>query len=181
MTDEIEPFYEDEERPEVKGPWRVENLSDLDWALRRLAQLEAEADAIRDLSDAELGRIGSRADSLAAKFNRGVAFFEAKIEEYAHSHKKQLLTGTARSRDFLHGRLGWRVCPGHLVVSNKEALAKWLASQEDETLYRKRIAPDMDALNALHDRDGTVPPGCEYKQAEDVFYVTPLTLEEPPK
>lgn len=179
MTDAIEPFYEDEERPEVKGPWRVESVTDLDWAMRRMAQLAAEHRSIWLQAAAESDCIAQRVTKLTAKLQHGIAFFEAKIAEYALGRKDKLLTGQRKSRDMLHGRIGWRQQPGRLTVTDPVALATWLAAQEDETLYRKKIQPEMAALNALHAKDGTVPPGCEYQPAQDEFYTDPITLEEP--
>jgi len=182
MSDEQAAAYEDDERPEVKGPWRIQSLADLDWALERLGALEAERVSVIAQGEAACKRIWDRADVLTERLGRGAAFFEAKIEEYAQGNKDALLGGGKRkSRDVLFGRVGWREHPGHIHVTDEAALKKWLAAQENESLYRTKIVPKMFELNQLYDADGTIPPGCEYKAAEDVFYIDPKPLEEEPK
>ena len=154
--------YADEENPEVRGRWQIENLPSFDWALARLAECEAEAAEIDRQERAAIERVKARAAELRAKAERGAGFFRFKLLEGAERHRT-LLLGTAKkkSREFIHGRIAWRSKPERLVVEDAKALEAWLWEQPVERgLYRTKIEPEMAALQYLA-KHGEIPPGCK--------------------
>jgi phage host-nuclease inhibitor protein Gam len=154
--------YVDEQDPAVGGAWSISDLGSADWALARLSECEAEAAEIDRQADAAIERIRKRADALKEKAARGEAFFRAKLLLFAETHRDVLLTGKKKSRELVHGRIGWRKKGERLVVQDREALLSWLAAQPVESgLYRVKIEPEMRALSERLKGCGEVPPGCE--------------------
>ena len=63
------PEYIDDEDPNVRtGPWAIENIGTLDWALGRIAAKKAERSHIEAQRDDAITRIKGRADSIIARF-----------------------------------------------------------------------------------------------------------------
>ncbi len=168
--------YEDEGG--VTEGWRIENPSSADWALQRIAECEAEAEEIERQARAAIARVTERAEALKAKATRGAGFFRFKIAEYAETHRSEVMTGKRKSRDYLHGRIGWRKKGGGLEVVDKAALVAWLAMQPVESgLYRVELAPEKRALNDLFKRTGKIPPGTEQKPEYDDLHIEALAPE----
>jgi phage host-nuclease inhibitor protein Gam len=162
----------------VDPAWRIENLQSADWALSRLAECDAEAAAIDDQAEAAIARIRARADALKMKAAKGSSFFRFKLAEFAERERGNLLTGKRKSREFVHGKIGWRSKPERLEVTDKDALTAWLAVQTPERgLYRVEFKPEMRALQELLRTTGEVPPGCEVKPAEESLTVEALAPE----
>lgn len=180
-SEAIEPVYVDDEDPEVRadGPWKIETVTSLDWAMSRIAALQVELADLADQERARIEAIEERAAALAQKANRGISFFEAMVSEYAHRNRAPLLGGgTRKSRDVLHGSIGWKSKPGKIVVRDAKALGEWLERQSpDSGLYRIKLEPEMVALKALHAKEKTIPPGCEWIEDEDEFFVTAQSLD----
>jgi phage host-nuclease inhibitor protein Gam len=156
----------------VRGPWLPETLADVDWALRRMAECQAEKDAIDLQEEAAIAAIKARAAVLTTKALRSAAFFEARLLAWADSHRDELGAGKKKSRDFVHGRVGTRHTGGKLVVTDKKALEAWLLAQPIERgLYRYKVEAEMRALQDLFARTGEVPPGTDVSPESDELYV----------
>ena len=168
--------------PELEGiiheGWKIENVSSLEWALGRVAQLKERYTAIEDAATEARNRVAARAEQLVGKVNRGIAYFTAHIEKYATEHRDEILGGgKAKSREFIHGTVGWRKRSGRLVVVDDQALRGWLVEQGDDTLYRVKIEPEMQLLQARFRSDGVIPPGCEFVADTEKFYMEPFDPE----
>lgn len=165
--------FQDSTDPAVKQGWAIANIGDLEWAMQRLGDLEAEAaENEAALADAHK-RLDARAAELAAKVNRGIGFFRASVLRYMEAHRNELLKGGARkSRTLLYGTLGWRTAGGRLKVVDKDALTTWLMSQPVELgLARVKVEPDMRALQAHCLKLGKIPPGTELEAEREAPYV----------
>ena len=160
---------------EVERGWQIENVQSLDWALARVAALRAEAATVDELEQAAIARVRARAETLRAKVQRGIRFFEFKVESYAQQNKSALLGGGKRkSRALINGTVGWRTKNkgGRLKVEEIGALEEWLLAQPVEAgLYRMRVEPEMRALQAQFQKDGVIPPGCRVEEETETFYV----------
>jgi phage host-nuclease inhibitor protein Gam len=179
MPDQIESVYVDDEDRTVFGPWTIATTVDLDWALSRLGALEAEMASLQAQVTAAEGRLRERADYLTAKIHHGVMFFRAKIEEHAVKNRESLLGGgKKKSRALLNGTVGWRKTQGKLEVLDKQAFLAWLERHPKEAgLYSVRIVPIMDALKDHYLRTKSIPPGCQWVDETDSFYVTAHPLD----
>lgn len=164
LPPEIES-YEDSENPEVRGRWQIDSLQSADWALARLAECEAEAAEIDRQARAAIERVKARAEEIKAKAARGAGFFRFKLTAYAETHRTALLgTGKKKSRDFLHGRIGWRAKPERIQVDDPAALEAWLLAQPVEAgLYRMKVEPEMAEIQRRFKEREEVPPGCSIK------------------
>lgn len=174
MLAENEAQYVDEERPETRDAgWRIDDLADADWALMRIAQLEAEKAEIADLAKRRIEEIRLRADALAAKSDRGVRFFVAHLRQYAETHKAELLKGgKAKSRTLIHGRIGWTKRGGDPVVRDAEALEAWALQQSPETGFlRVKSEPAWDSIKQHIKNTGEVVPGVELSEEVEEFQV----------
>lgn len=169
MAPEVEG-YEDEQDPAVKGAWAIESLGSADWALSRLADGEAEIAEIERQEAATIARVHKRADELKARAGRLVSFMRYKLLAYAETHRAALITGKKKSRDFIHGRIGWRQKGGRLVVEDKAELEAWLLTQPVEAgLYRFKVEPEIKAIQAQFKADGVIPPGMKFEpEYEDI-------------
>jgi phage host-nuclease inhibitor protein Gam len=170
MSEEI-AAYEDEHDPAVRGAWQIDSLGSADWALARLAECEAEAAEIDRQAAATIERVRRRAEELKTKAARGAAFFSYKLMAFAETHRATLLgSGKKKSREFLHGKIGWRKKGGKLVVRDREALCEWLALQPVEAgLYRMKLEPEMRAIQERFKAAGEIPPGCDFEpEYEDI-------------
>ena len=167
-----EPEYEDTERPEVKGPWLPVTRVDFDWAFERLAQCQAEVDAVDEQYDAWLKRAQKRRDELKDRAMRGVHFFEGRIKLGAQAAREFLLRGKTKTANFLHGSVSWRRLGGRLTVTDPKALAEWLATQPVESgLWRQELKAEMRALQEHAKTTGEIPPGCVWGDEFEECYV----------
>jgi len=174
--------YEDDTEPTVKGMWCVQNLGDADWAMLRLAECEEEIAEIERQAEAARALIAHRAEVLKERAGRGAAFFRYKLSEWADAHQGEILHGKRRSRDLLHGRIAWRSKGERLVVTDKAALAEWLATQPVEAgLYRMKIEPEMKRLQEDYQRLGFVPPGTDVEPASESLHIEPAPMPALPR
>ena len=152
------------------GTWVVANMRDVEWALEQAAQSQAEVDGIQQQLVDLVNRAKARAAQLEEKAQARLDFFKGRIAEYAEAHRDELLVGKKKSRDFLSGRVGWRLKTGRLVVTDKLLLNEWLAEQAPH-LYRVVLEPQMKELQAQAKQDGIIPPGCTYNEEQDELFV----------
>jgi phage host-nuclease inhibitor protein Gam len=165
--------YSDEQDVTVSAVWSITTLGSADWALSRVAECEAESREILAQAAEAKRRIDQRADSLRLRAERGIAFFKFKLLGYAETHRAELIRGAKKSRDFVHGRIGWRTKPEKLVVKDSDALAAWLAAQPIESgLYRVKVEPEMKALQQLFKTQGEIPPGCDVEPSSETITIT---------
>jgi phage host-nuclease inhibitor protein Gam len=167
-TPEIEA-YEDEQDASVRGlAWRVTDLSSADWALRRLAECEAEAAEIDRQAEAAIAQIEARRAALKARAENGAGYFRFQLIRFAGEKRGELLKGSKKSRDLIHGRIQFRASPERLKVTDPVALEGWLLTQPPEAgLYRMKIAPEMRALNERFKAEGEIPPGCDVEPSRE--------------
>jgi phage host-nuclease inhibitor protein Gam len=164
--------YIDEESPDVRGPWKIQDSGSVDWALRRKAECEQEIAEVRAQGNAAIAAIEGRVSVLTQKAERGIQFFEVKLLEWAEANRDKLGQGKKKSRDFVHGRIGTRSKGGKLVVTDKTALETWLRSQPPERgLCRIKVEANMKAVQDLFATHGEIPPGCDVDPERDEIYI----------
>jgi hypothetical protein len=158
------------------GAWVVSSLRDAEWAFENVGESEAEVASIDEMEADAHARIKARADELRAKALRRAEYFRGRLAEFATANKADLLLGKKKSRELLAGTFAWRTKNkgGALVVTDKDALASWLAGQ-DPSLFRVTLSPEMTQLQKLFHEQGIVPPGCDFKPE-----VEELTLKANP-
>jgi phage host-nuclease inhibitor protein Gam len=171
-------FAYDEAGAALDPNWRIESLQSADWSMRRIAECEAEAAAIDTQFEAAVARLVARRDALKSKAERGATYFRNRVAEYAERERATLLHGRRKSRDLLHGRIGWRSKAERLEVVDKDALVAWLSAQPVESgLYRVKVEPELRALQERFKATGEIPPGCDVKPAEETIAVEAIAPE----
>lgn len=167
--------YQDEEDEAVRGVWAPKSEVDLEFCLRRLGECQAEIAKHKEAYNAEVTRLEMRLEQLNAKAQRGATFFQSVLHNYVQAHRGELLTGKKKSRDFLHGRVGFRANGGGLEVVDKEALLAWVRQQPVELGFlRITEAPALDEIKRHFKACGEVPPGTDVKPEGEKFYCEPI-------
>lgn len=171
-----QPAYQDETDPTVRDGWQIDSLGSLEWAMSRIADLEAERDEVQAATIDAVHRIEARGAALAEKAERGVTFFRGQVLRYIEAHRHELLKGgKKKSRGLLYGAIGWRSSGGRLRVQDKDALTVWVSAQPLESgLYRLKVEPDMKAIQEYAKRTGEVPPGTEFEPEHETAFVTAI-------
>jgi phage host-nuclease inhibitor protein Gam len=178
MTDQLLPLeYTDDEDPEVRTGWEITTKSTADWALSRAATAKARIADIEAQRDDHIRRTNERADKLIEAERRTVGFMEAHLGKWATENRDALLQGsTKKSLAFVHGTIGWRKREGRLVVVDEQLLGTWLREQDDVSLFRIKIEPEMKNLQQNFKANGVIPPGCEYVATQEKIYIEPVNL-----
>lgn len=173
------PEGETREEIEVKGPFQIQGPDSADWALDKLGRYQQRIAEIERQAEAARAMIESRRVSLVASLGQQVAYFEALLLDYAQRARSEIVGGSRKSRDYLHGRIGFRSKGGRLVVKDAAALAAWLETQPPEAgLYRVKLDPDKKALDAHFEATNELPPGCEYEPATESISIDPVEFPQ---
>ena len=169
--------YIDDEDSTVRTGWQIQNKSTADWALSRVAMAKAHIADIESQRDEHIRRTNERADKLIEAERRTVGFMEAHLGKWATENRDALLQGsTKKSLSFVHGSIGWRRREGRLVVVDEAALKAWLTQQDDVTLFRVKVEPEMAALQQNYKAKGVIPPGMEFVATQEKLYIEPINL-----
>lgn len=165
--------YQDEQDEKVSEAWMVTSLEECDWALSRIADLEAEQEENERIAAAAIQRIKDRLAGMNAKAERGVRFFSGKVQAFAERERDLLLKGgKKRSRELVHGVIGWRASRGGLKVTDEAKLLAWARAQPVESeVLRVKEEPALSVIGEHFERTGEVPDGMEPKEASEAFFV----------
>lgn len=139
-----------------------ERLTTLYRYMRARAALEAEIDQVKAGTAYMLGELQNRLTNLETVFGGPVAAIV-----------QTMITDKKRSVKTPWGIAGFRKHPARLVVVDEQAIIKAveygrLPPAAIQTVSTVKVVKAV--LDNLYERDGEVPPGCEEKEAEDVFY-----------
>jgi phage host-nuclease inhibitor protein Gam len=175
MTDALIE-YQDETDPTVRGPWEIENLGTLAWALERMGELTAETQENDALKLQAIARLEARVTQLNARAKGGIEFFRARILSYMARARPELLKGgKKKSRALPSGTIGWRSKGGRLVVQDEDAALAWAKEQPVEADFvRVKFELNRKALAELFKTTGEVPPGCDVEAEYDDPYIDPV-------
>lgn len=89
-----------------RDQFKIDNISALNWALRKLSALEAKRKEVNQLADEEVSRIESYRKSELDKLQHSVDFFNSLIAEYAIKRKEE--DPNFKSEKTPYGRIGFR-------------------------------------------------------------------------
>lgn len=106
--------YLDQVDPVVKRePWRITNLAQADWAMRRVAEAQAVIEQYKDqvtLWKAALSRVEDAAE-----------WFDARLQEWAIEQR----TPSRKSFPLAHGTVSTREAPARIEVLDADAAVDW--------------------------------------------------------
>jgi len=173
----IAAAYTDETDPTIRDGWAIQDIGSLEWAMSRVADLEAEARENEAALTAAHAALDRRAAQLEAQVQRGIAFFRSNILSYMEAHRAELLKGGKRkSRTMLYGTIGWKAPRARLKVLDRDALTAWAETQPVQYgLVRIKTEPALDPINDYCAERNMVPPGTELELPEDRPFIKALS------
>lgn len=142
--------------------WKIDGTASLDWALMRLAALEAKAASNQRLAGVAHHRIDQWVVKENTKLTGHVAFLESHIATYAEANRATLLAAGGKTAKFPNGDLSWRKCGGGLRVVDEVAYYEWAVGLGH---YRKTL--DAAAARKAAEALPTPPPGTARTPTED--------------
>lgn len=171
--------YVDESDPVAREDFHIQDVEQMDWALMRLAECEAEADRVDALVEAAIARVRARGAALKEQAMSGVRFFRGRVEEYAVAHRKELLGhGKSKTVKLLHGSVGWRKTGGDFTVNDKDALLAWAQQQPVERGFvRIKEEAAWSEIKKHAKETGEVPPGVDVEPEGEEFKVDAVAME----
>lgn len=164
MTDTAPEAHEDDfdDAPApVDDRFRIDSESKMNWFVGKLNGYD-EADARIDAQYAAMKRdIANRRDGLKRRFM-------AEAEGWADANRPS----KGKSIKLLAGTVGWRENKGGPRIVDKAALMDWANENAPGLLVTESITkPDTSAVYAHFATTGEIPPGVEYVEPGDRFYV----------
>jgi phage host-nuclease inhibitor protein Gam len=159
----------------TEAGWSIGSLSELEWAMERLAALQKKYAENEALARQALERFQRECvDPIQHPLESAAARMEQAILAYMAEHRAELLAGgKKKSRDLLGGTVGWRKVGQNLVVTDEEACLEWARAQGNPDLLRVKVEVSKPALKAHLDATGEVPDGCEIEPEGEVAFVKP--------
>ena len=117
-----EPFTEDESS--YLPPWKIENDSLADWALRKIAAEKEELQRIKDIAQEQIDKINLKVEAAERRYENGTRFLTGKLGEYFATvpHKT---TKTTESYRLLSGTLKLKK-GGIQMEKDDDALVQYL-------------------------------------------------------
>lgn len=169
-------------------PWQPTTLTDVDWLLETMGEIDAEAAQNQALADAATQRILERLDAANAKLKRRRDYLEGLARHYAQEHRTEIIRGKGKTRKLPNGDLSWRKTGGRLKLDEtpdaEEKLLAWAMAQEEHGevgLVRVKREPALKEIQAhcggTKDKPQFIPPGTHYEELDEwgKLDVTPAT------
>jgi phage host-nuclease inhibitor protein Gam len=154
--------------------WEIDGRDTLEWAMGALAEDAEEISRIRSAQAEAVARVEARAAELVRKVERRGAYFRGKVEEYARSHRADLLTGKSKTVGLIHGEIAYRATADRLEVEDAAAALEWARTQPvDADMVRVKQEINKRALGEHFKRTGEIPPGCAVVPASESIHINP--------
>ena len=161
-----------------EGAWSIKpvDLSGYEFALKRAGEEQARVAALQEAAKQAHAAIDARLAQLIAPSENIITFFLGRAAEAAERDKSSLLIGKRRSHSFLNGEVKWRKHAEKVVIEDRAALVDYLSKQDDPTLFRVKVEPDLKAIQEKFQKDGVLLPGTSFESEHDTLTVetTPL-------
>jgi phage host-nuclease inhibitor protein Gam len=130
-------------------------------AVERIAEQEAE----------EIATIRDRAHALREAHETRLEYLDAAYRPMLESFCADEIAGKKdRSVKLLSGTVGFRRGRSSLEITDEDAAMEWARENLTSAIVVKESLAKTP-ITDLIEGTGEVPPGCEYHQAEDAFYV----------
>lgn len=167
---QFEIYTGEMEEDEAKERFKITNLESANWALRKLAAINAKEKEINDLKEKEISRIENWAQDELKKLAESKQFFEGLLTEYFMRERKKdpkFKISTPYGKVTARKQLPkWHY--------DEDKLIKWLL-QNDKDLLRVKYEPDKNEIKKKYKVVGPVVV------SEDGEIVEGITIEERPE
>jgi phage host-nuclease inhibitor protein Gam len=157
--------------------WRIEDRPTLEWAMGVCARGEQEAEEIKREFSAVRARLDAKEEEMLSRCERSVAWIRAVAEEYARTHKKDLVL-RGQTAHLIHGEISWRKSPEKVEITDAAAALAWCQSQPIESgLVRLKPEIAKKELNAHVLSTGEIPPGVSIVPPAETITLKPAAPE----
>ncbi len=136
----------------VDAPWQITDDGAAEWALRRLAEADAELHALSQRATDWSNRIRDWFEHRAKPLERRADFFRGRLHSYALDRRE---AGAGATLSLPSGKVS--TLPGRVrvEVSDPEAFKVWAAANREHQLVRCRYdIAKVDAAKMLTAKDG---------------------------
>lgn len=135
-----------EQLPESLRAWTITDAGSADWAMRHLAQAEAELAALAERATVWAVKIEAWFDTASSNPRRSADFFRAHLEAYALAQREES-GGKVKTITLPSGKIATRPGSGPKVrVGDPEAFKAWALANPDHPAVR--IKAELDAREA---------------------------------
>ena len=159
---EIEEY---EQKPEeVKQRFKIDNLEQANWALRKIKAYSKQQAELDDLAEKEIQRIREWQEKEKKKTQRSIDFFESILTLYLY---EQRIKDPKFKVSTPYGTISTRKQQPKWEIKDKEGLVTWLKENNLEQLVRIKEEPalkdikgsfEKHGVNAI-DENGEIIPG----------------------
>lgn len=139
LEHELDPILEDEQQREA---FRITDDSGATWAMRRLAQLERQAETYNQIHEREIERIEQWLSQVKAPLERNASYFRSLLADYA---RRERLENNRKTITLPHGKVATRPATDKWEIDAEQLLA-FLKDSELTDLIKVKEEPSLSAL-----------------------------------
>lgn len=157
--------------------FKIEDEVQVNWALRKIKQLQDEKEKNVSLANAEIEKIEEWLNSMNDQVQQSIDYFQSLLAEYALKQRKN--DPEFKSLKLPNGRIGFRKQQPKWEYDNTK-LVESLKASERTDLIRIKEEPDKSAIKkafqvvddkVVDTETGQVIEGITVEQREDAFRV----------
>lgn len=108
-----------------------------DWALRKIAEAEAEYDRLADLADTRIAELEARKDAEATRRDNAVEPLQAALQAYFATVKPSTNTKTQTTYRLLSGTLVQKKAKQTMKVNDTDAFLNWMEANGYHDLIKR--------------------------------------------
>jgi hypothetical protein len=159
IEDELRDLPDEGGLPEVRPAFAVEDEKTATWLVGKLAERRAT-----------IARIKEQAAAMVRDAERDIEYLEWRFGPELEMWAAANLEGKKKSVKLLTGTVGFRSQKGKLVVVDEAACLEW-ARDNCPVAYVVEPRLVKTPIDDLFQKTGEIPPGCEYVEGGEKFYV----------
>ena len=162
--------------PDSSNHWQITDPGSADWALRKVAKVDAEAHQVSELAERQIAAIEAWRGAEHGRLGTQREHWETLLGLY---HRQRLEEDEkAKTIRLPHGTLTARKLPDGIVIEDEDALLAW-AKKDGPEYVRTRIDVDHPAVKTAVLKNGEIIPGVDIVKGDVRFTVTPTTEVAP--
>ena|GEM_PF-665919 len=129
---------------ETGRAFRIRSLEQADWAVRKIARLEARRQECRDLVETESAKLAAWLKKQEEEADRERSFFDSLLRDYLEEQRQQ--DPRLKTIKLPHGKVGLRKQQPEYIRDNDQLLT-WLRANRPE-LVKVKAEPDWAGVKA---------------------------------
>ena len=139
LPHELDNVLETEERREA---FRVNDDSSASWAMRKLAEINAQLDANNAMHEREIERLHQWLEQVNTPLNRDALYFRSLLEDYA---RRERMEKDRKTINLPHGKVSTRPATDKWEVDTEHLLA-FLNQNDLKDLIKVKEEPSLTAM-----------------------------------